>query len=87
MGDKFRGDIDTLTFTARTLRGDGSTNCADLPFKLANSCLVRVIINDSPNSFVLEFALLRLDSIFFQLATDQIAFGDFQFLALGVPGN
>ena len=85
--DELRRDRHVLGLPARHLRSDTATDRTDLAFKLAHACFVRVIVDHAANRFLLEFALLGLESVFFQLPLDQIPLGDLEFLAFGVTWN
>ena len=63
-----RRDCGAFNLSTRHLRRHGATDGTDLPFQFTHSSLVRVIVDDPTESFVLPFALFRLKAVLFQLS-------------------
>src|SRR5581483_1789927 len=62
-----RRDGDAPGFSARHLRRNTATDGGNLPLEFAHACLVCVIVDDSAKRFFLKLALLRLETVLFEL--------------------
>ena len=82
--DQLGRDRGVLGFSPRHLRCNSTTNRRNLPLKLADARFMCVVVNDPAERFVLPFDLFGLKSVFLQLPSDEISFGDLEFFALGV---
>src|SRR5437773_7425076 len=83
---QFRRDRGMLDFSAGNLRRNTPADSRDLALQFAYASFVCVIVNDSAERVLLEFALFRLESVFLQLPLYEISLHNFDFLALGVTG-
>src|SRR5580704_4849915 len=73
--------------TARDLRSDTSTNGGNFSFQVANSSLIRVILNNRLDRILFESALLRAQPVLLDLSWNKISLSNIQLFSFGIPRN
>src|SRR5207249_9159851 len=70
-----------LGFSARNLRCDAATKCADLSFELTDTGLMCVVVDNTSERVVFPDALFGFQSVFFELPRHEVPLGDLELLA------
>jgi hypothetical protein len=80
-------DCDAFSFSASNLCCHSAADRADLPFQFANAGLMRVIVDNPAEGFVLPLALLWFETVFLELSPNQISFAISSFSRSVYPGS